>query len=68
MILFELCNRGTIRIMNKVKAIAAGCYVTEYFISLLVFEDQVFVKLFLLDLTRFGRHVLDRQHKVLSTM
>ena len=54
--------------MDKVKAIAAGCYVTEYFISLLVFEDQVFVKLFLLDLARFGRHVLDRQHEVLSTM
>lgn len=45
--------------MDKVKAIAAGCYDAEYFVSLLVFEDQVFVKLLLFDLTRLGRHELD---------
>jgi len=58
-ILFKLCDRSAIRIMYKVKAIAARCNVAEYFVSLLVFEDQVFVKLFLFDLTRLGRHELD---------
>ena len=45
--------------MDKVKAIAAGCYDAEYFVSLLVFEDQVFVELLLFDFTRLGRHELD---------
>ena len=45
--------------MNKVEAIAAGCNVAEYLIAFLVFEDQMFVKLLLFDLTRLGRHVLD---------
>ena len=54
--------------MDKVESIAAGCHVTEYFVSLLVFEDQVFVKLLFFYLTRFGLHVSNRYNKVLSLM
>ena len=45
--------------MDKVEAIATGCNVAEYLVALLVFEDQVFVKLLLVDLTRLGRHELN---------
>ena len=45
--------------MDKVEAIATGCNVAEYLVTLLVFEDQVFVKLLLVDLTRLGRHELN---------
>lgn len=45
--------------MDKVEAIATGCNVAEYLVALLVFEDQVFVKLLLVDLTRLCRHELD---------
>ena len=54
--------------MDKVESIAAGCHVTKYFVSLLVFEDQVFVKLFFFDLTRFGLHVINRYNEVLTPM
>jgi len=54
--------------MDKVEAITARCNVAENFITFLVFEDQVFVKLLFFDLTRLGRHVLYGQHKVPSTV
>jgi len=47
MVGLHLFEKGTVRVVHKVEAIAPRCLVTKYFITLIVFEDKMYIDLFI---------------------